>query len=119
MQTSRNVVVTKVYSLRGLSCHFSNLSKIARSTVHHLPGWCPLLTTRQDIIPLSSHHCPPTPGPPYTAGIHLGNPLHSNSSMKEDKYSRAMIIELGDYSKWRAKNDLRLTSHKKHSYEPS
>ncbi|GJX84713.1 hypothetical protein Tco_0335487 [Tanacetum coccineum] len=50
--------------------------------------------------------------PPHTSGIHLHNPLQSNSSMKEDKDSRAMIIELGDYSKWRAKIDLRLTSHK-------
>ncbi|GJU73271.1 hypothetical protein Tco_1264676 [Tanacetum coccineum] len=56
---------------------------------------------------------------PHTAGIQLRNPLHSNLFMKEDKDSRAMIIELGDYSKWRAKIDLRLTSHKKHNYELS
>ncbi|GJT28921.1 hypothetical protein Tco_0909196 [Tanacetum coccineum] len=52
------------------------------------------------------------------AKCHVGNLQSPYSSMKEDKEWMDKIIELGDYSKWRAKIDLRLTSHKKHSYEP-
>ncbi|GKE07376.1 hypothetical protein Tco_1399394, partial [Tanacetum coccineum] len=50
---------------------------------------------------------------------HVGNLQSPYSSIKEDKEWMDKIIELGDYSKWRAKIDLRLTSRKKHSYEPS
>ncbi|GJS50320.1 reverse transcriptase domain-containing protein, partial [Tanacetum coccineum] len=53
------------------------------------------------------------------AKCHVGNIQSPYSSMKEDKEWMDKIIELGDYSKWRAKIDLRLTSRKKHSYEPS